>query len=121
MTAATKERVIGLWLDADPGADEPRWIVSRDEWQGDEPASTHTLNTFDEDEYRGAEAKAVYLADLHGLAIIKTDRYGVSERFRERPHRCQKCGCMHPEAKDQTDPGGDEVTIDARGLVAPNE
>lgn len=76
MATTTKERVIGLWLDA-IGGDEPRWIVSRDTFEGGEPSTSTTVAMFREEDYEAARDAAVELASRDGLRVIETDRYGV--------------------------------------------
>ncbi len=75
MKTETKERVIGLWLDA-IGGDEPRWIVSRDTFVDDEPETTTTVRMFAEDDYAGAKDAAIRLAEADGLRVIRTARHG---------------------------------------------
>lgn len=74
----TRERVIGLWLDAEAGSESPKWIVSHDEWtwEGNECHSSTTVAIFDADDYDGARDAAFALATQEGRRVLKTNRYG---------------------------------------------
>jgi hypothetical protein len=69
---------IGLWMD-EVGDDIPRWIVSRQDADGDDvgdPVGTYPAGRYDQ-----AYERAKRLADRTGLPVIETDRHGQKEEL----------------------------------------
>jgi hypothetical protein len=85
--------VIGLWLDT-MGGEPPMWIVSRDAMNASgEAVSTDTLDTFAEDEYESARARALLLGGRHGVPVVQTALGGTQEDIWTPP----ACGPDAPE------------------------